>query len=121
MKRSMMQVYIKNSDKAVQFYQNVFDARVLIDARHENGTVAHAELDIFGQVFAICETLETESITGNAMQFCLHFGDGKEELVKNIIEKLSDDGMFTYNDATDWSPLVAGIIDKFGVNWCIFV
>jgi len=90
MKRSMMQVYIKNSGEAVSFYQNVFDAKVLIDARHENGTVAHAELDIFGQVFAICETLEPEIATGNAMQFCLHFGDGNEGLVREIIEKLSD-------------------------------
>ena len=121
MHRSMMQVYIKNSGEAISFYQNVFDAKVLIDARHENGTIAHAELDIFGQVLAICETLESEVATGNAMQFCLHFGDGKEELVRGIIEKLSDGGTFTYHDSTDWSPLVAGIIDKFGVNWCIFV
>lgn len=121
MKRSMMQVYIKNSGEAVQFYRDAFDAKVLIDARHENGTVAHAELDIFGQIFAICETLEGEVATGNSMQFCLHMGEDKTENAKNIIEKLSDGGKFTYHGSTDWSPLMAGIIDKFGVNWCVFV
>lgn len=121
MKRSMMQVYIKNSDKAVQFYKDAFDAKVIIDARHENGTVAHAELDVFGQVLAICETLESEVEVGNSMQFCLHMGEDKAEIAKNIIAKLSDGGRFTYHASTDWSPLVAGIIDKFGVNWCIFI
>ena len=121
MRRSMMQVYIKNSDKAVPFYKSVFDAETLCDHRHENGTVAHAELDIYGQVLAICETLESEVETGNAMQFCLHFGEGKDELVRGIIARLGDSGTFTYRGSTDWSPLLAGIVDKFGINWCIFV
>ena len=121
MHRSMMQIYVKNSNKAVPFYQNAFDAKLLCDHRNENGTLAHAELDIFGQVLAICETLENEVITGNSMQFCLHFGEEKEAVVNKIVEKLSDGGTFTYHGATDWSPLMAGIIDKFGVNWCIFV
>jgi len=29
MKRSMMQVYVKKSDQAVLFYQNVFDANLI--------------------------------------------------------------------------------------------
>ena len=121
MKRSMMQIYIKNSDQAVLFYQNAFDAILMCNYQNDDGTVAHAELDVFGQVLAICETLEKETATGNSMQFCLHFGEGKEDLVRSVIEKLSDGGKFTFHDSTDWSPLVAGIIDKFGVNWCIFV
>ncbi|MCL2003486.1 MAG: VOC family protein [Oscillospiraceae bacterium] len=121
MHRSMMQVYVKGSDLAVPFYQKAFDAGLLCDHRHENGTVFHAELDIYGQVFAICETLESEAVTGNTMQFCLHFGEGKEALVRSIIGKLSDGGKLTYHGSTDWSPLMAGIIDKFGVNWCVFV
>ena len=121
MKRTMMQIYVKDSKQAILFYQNAFDAKLLCDHRHKNGTVAHAELDVFGQVFAICETPESEAVTGNSMQFCMHFGDGKEELVRSIIRKLSDGGKFTYHGSTDWSPLMAGIVDKFGVNWCIFV
>ncbi len=64
MKRSMMQVYVKNSDQAVPIYQNAFGASLLCD--HRSVKVA-------------------------------------------------------FRGPTDWSPLAAGIIDRFGVNWCIFV
>lgn len=116
-----MQIYIKNSNQAVPFYQDAFSATLLCNYPNSDGTVAHAELDIFGQILAICESLEGEITTGNSMQFCLHFGEGKEELVQSIIKKLGNGGKFTYHGSTDWSPLMAGIIDKFGVNWCIFV
>ena len=81
MYRSMMQVYVKESDKALDFYQKAFDAKVVADHRHENGTVAHAELDIYGQIFAICETREDDVDAGNSMQFCLHFGVAKNFLI----------------------------------------
>ena len=121
MYRSMMQVYVKNSDLAVPFYQKVFNAPVLVNALNAEGKAEHVELDIFGQVLAISESLESETVTGNSMQFCLDFGEGKQELVEKIIENLSDGGKFNYHGSTDWSPLVADIVDKFGVRWCIFV
>lgn len=121
MYRSMMQVYIKNSNQAVLFYKNAFDAELVCNHQNGDGTVAHAELNIFGQIFAICESNQEETITGNSMQFCLHFGKGKEELVQKIIDNLSNGGELRYSGAVDWSPLLADIIDKFGVRWCIFV
>ena len=126
MYRSMMQIYVKNSEQALEFYQNAFDAKLLCDQRHENGTVAHAELDIFGQIFAICETRENEINSGNTMQFCLHFGEGKEELVKKIYDALRNDCVnltapITGPGECPWSPCLFGVIDKFDVNWCIYV
>jgi len=117
----MMQVYVKKSDQAVPFYLNAFDAKLVCRHQNDDGTIAHAELDVFGQIMAICESDQKETITGNSMQFCLHFGEGKEELVRKIIDNLSEGGKFTYHGPTDWSPLVAAIVDKFGVHWCIFV
>ena len=126
MKRSMMQIYVKKSDQAVPFYQRAFDAKLLCDHRHENGTVAHAELDIYGQVFAICETRENDVNTGNTMQFCLHFGEENEAAVKKAYDILKEDCMkltapITGPGECPWSPCLFGLIDKFGVNWCIFV
>jgi len=126
MKRSLMQVYIKNSGEAVQYYQNVFDAKALCDHRHENGTVAHAELDILGQVFAICEARDDETVTGNVMQFCLHLGEGKEDYARKVYDILKNDCIkltvpITSPGECPWSPCLFGVIDKFGVNWCIFV
>ena len=121
MLRSMMQAYVKNSAEALLFYQDAFGTK--LNCRHENddGTIAHAELDLFGQVFAISEVNQTTDLIGNSMQFCLHFGEGKETLVQNIIDKLSKDGEIVFLGSTDWSPLMADLIDKFGVRWCIFV
>ena len=121
-----MQVYVKDSGQALDFYQSAFDAKLLCDHRHENGTVAHAELDISGQVFAICEARESEANPGNTMQFCLHFGVGTEETVKKAYAVLKEDCIsltapITGPGECPWSPCLFGLIDKFGVNWCVFV
>ena len=126
MYRSMMQIYVKNSNQAVAFYQNAFDAKLLCNHQNPDGTVAHGELDIFGQVLAICEARDKEVITGNAMQFCLHFGEGKEAFVKKVYTVLKEDCMeltapITNPGECPWSPCLFGLIDKFGVNWCVFV
>jgi len=126
MHRSMMQVYVKDSGRALEFYQRAFDTKVLCDHRNEDGTVAHAELDIYGQVFAICEAREPEVITGNAMQFCLHLGKGKGAIVKKMYEILKEDCIaltapITGPGECPWSPCLFGLVDQFGVNWCVFV
>ena len=126
MYRSMMQIYVKNSNQAVDFYQNAFGAEVLCNHQNDDGTVGHAELDVFGQILAICEARENEVSAGNSMQFCLHMGEGKEALVKNMYNALKEDCMkltapITSPGECPWSPCLFGLIDKFGVNWCIYV
>jgi len=126
MHRSMMQVYVKESNKALEFYQKAFDAKIVADHRHENGTIAHAELNVYGQIFAICEAREDAVNTGNTMQFCLHFGKGKEGLVRKAYDVLREDCMkltapITGPGECPWSPCMFGVIDKYGVNWCVFV
>jgi len=126
MKRSMMQIYVKDSSQAVRFYNKAFGAEILCNHKNDDGTVAHAELDVSGQVLAICEARETETVTGNIMQFCLHFGEGTESHVKEIYDALKEDCIeitapITGPGECPWSPCLFGLIDKFGVNWCIFV
>ena len=126
MYRSMMQIYVKNSSQAVLFYQKVFDAEIKCCHQNDDGTVAHAELDVCGQVLAICEARETEVVTGNTMQFCLHFGEGTEEFVQKVYGVLKEDCMqltapITGPGECPWSSCLFGLIDKFGINWCIFV
>ncbi len=121
MKRSMMHAYVKNSAQAVPFYLNALGAKLICCHYNADGTIAHAELELYGQIFSFSESGEKEPITGNTMQFCLHFGEGNEELVQKIINNLSEGGKNDFSGSADWSPLVADLTDKFGVRWGIFV
>lgn len=121
MHRSMMQVYVKGSDKAVEFYKNAFDAKLLSIHPKPDGTLYHAELDVYGQIMALSELGEDQAVTGNTMQFCLHFGEGKEYIVQKIYDALKDGAtMVCPLGPCEWSSLMVCLIDKFGVNWCIF-
>jgi PhnB protein len=127
MKRSMMQVFVVGSDKALEFYRNAFDAEVLCSYPDSKGLLMHAELDVYGQVLAISELTEENMMseipdTGNTMMFCLEFGEGREAVVQKIYESLKEDAKFLSPLAKcDYSPLMAHIVDKYGVRWCIFV
>lgn len=127
MERSLMQVYVKDSDKAVAFYQKVFDAKLVSGYPDEGGRYYHAELDVYGQILAVAECCygnygEAEGTVGNTMQFCLHFGEGTEELVRKIAGDLQEGAKVLYPlGPTSHSPLLTDLIDQFGVRWCIFV
>ncbi|GAB6109474.1 VOC family protein [Fusibacter bizertensis] len=123
MYRSMMQVYVEKSDKAVEFYQKVFDAKLVASHLNCDGTYMHAELDIYGQILAISEAdQEKDRIEGNNMQFCLHFGEGNETIVTKIYDILKEDAKIDFPLCwCGYSPLMASLVDKFGVYWCIFV
>jgi PhnB protein len=121
----MMQIYVKNSNQAITLYQKAFNSEIKCNHKNDDGTVGHAELNIYGQILAICEARDAETVTGNIMQFCLHFGEGKEEFVKKAYDVLKEDCMkltapITSPGECPWSSCLFGLIDKFGVNWCIY-
>lgn len=83
----------------------------------------HAELNVYGQILAISEALKDEDrITGTTMQFCLHFGEGKEDLVQKAYNTLKESAEILYHlGPCDYSAMMVDLIDKYGVRWCIFV
>jgi PhnB protein len=127
MNRSMMQVFVKESDKALEFYRNAFDAKVLCSYPDSEGLLMHSELEVYGQILAVSELTEESGMgeipdAGNTMMFCLELGDGKEAVVQKIYESLKDGAKFlTPLEKCDYSPLQTHIVDKFGVRWCIVV
>ena len=124
MLRSMFQIYIKDSIEAVEFYQKAFDAKLVAWDKNEDGSYMHAELDIFGQILALSEALPEagERNSGNTMQLCLHLGAGNEEIVKKAYEVLKEGAQIhTPLGEMFFSPLMFGLIDKFKVNWCVFI
>ena len=122
MLRSMMHVYVKDSGQAIQFYQKAFNAELLCSYPDNGEPLSHGELNIYGQVFALAELSDDSAVTGNTMQFCLEFGKGKEAVVQEIYDVLKDGAKIIHPlGPIDFSPLLGGLIDKYGVNWCIFV
>ena len=124
MKRSLMQIYVKNSVEAMNFYQKALGAKVIADYRFANGTIEHAELDIHGQILSLSEFSPEfgDFAPGTTMQFCLHFGKGNENFVQQAYEALSVDALKPGElGKISFSPLFFALTDKFGVNWCVFV
>ena len=121
MLRSMMQVFVKGSEEALEVYRRAFNAEVLCAYPYESGGYMHAELNAYGQVIAVSE-IEEERVTGNTMMFCFHMGEGCEEQVlqayavlKDGAEKIMPPGPCGY------SSCQFTLVDKFGVYWCVFI
>lgn len=122
MKRTMFQLYLKGCDEAIALYTKAFDATVDAVYRDpESNAIAHAEIRAFGQCIAFSER-NSESVAGNTMQFCFHFGEGNEETVRKAYEVLKEGAQIDFPlGSCEWSSCVFGLVDKFGVNWCVFV
>lgn len=128
MKRSMMQAYVIRSDEAVALYQKAFGATLIASYPNSDGTFFHAELDIQGEILAVSERNSEyaikgdETITGNAMQFCFHYGEGNDDMVRKAYEVLRKDAKILMPLAPcEWSSLMTDLIDKYGIRWCLFV
>ncbi len=122
MKRSMMQIYTKGSGQAVELYRKAFDATLGYHIKSSDDTFYHAELDICGHTLAIAETNEASLVTGNTMQFCLHYGEGNETMVRKAYELLKDGSQILFPlGPCEFSPLMTDLIDQYGVRWCLFV
>ncbi|MEL4860556.1 VOC family protein [Pseudoflavonifractor phocaeensis] len=122
MKRSMFQVYVRGSNGAVPFYQKAFDAPLLDSYLNSDGTYYHSELDVYGQILAVSEAMPgTAAETGSVMQFCLHFEERDEALVRKIYDALKEGAQVHFPlGPCDYSPLMADLTDRFGVRWCLF-
>jgi len=117
----MMQMYVKGSLDAVGLYQKAFEATLSNEHKDENGNYIHAELNAYGQILAISEANE-DRIPGNTMQFCFHLGEGNEEAIKKAYDLLKDGAKISYPlGPCFFSPYMFGLIDKYGINWCLFV
>ncbi len=126
--RSILQIYVKGSDEAFEFYKKAFDASIGFQDIDENGKVIHRELDVGGQAIAVGEALDTaraggnRRVTGNTMQFCIQFGEGQEDKVRKAYETLFDGAeIITPFGELFFSPCGVELVDKYGVWWCLFV
>ena len=124
LKRTMLQLNLVNCDEAMKLYLEAFDGKMLCEYRNADGTVAHAEMDCYGQVIAFSEWDQHKPLS-MTMQFCFHFEEGQEAPVRKayavlkknaIILSVLDDPF----DPCDYAKHQFCLIDRFGVNWCLF-
>ena len=121
MKKSLFQLYINGCEDAVPFYEKAFDAVAGNMYRDpSDNSILHCELKFLGQVIALSERTG-ETCCGNTMQLCFQLG-GDEVLIKKIYETLKKDADIHFPlGKCVFSPLMFGLVDKFGVNWCFFI
>ena len=107
MKRSMMQAYVKGSREAVKLYINAFNATLGYNVKSPDGTFYHSELDICGHTLAVAEANDgmDDRITGNTMQFCLHYGKGNEDMVQQAYEILKEGSKILFPLGSCWTRL----------------
>jgi PhnB protein len=114
-------VYVKDSVEAVRLYQEAFGATLSNEARNSDGTFLHVELDVCGHIIALSER-KNAGIPGNTMQFCFHYGEGHDKAVERAYQVLKEGSQILHPiGPCFFSPCMAGFIDKFGVNWCLYV
>lgn len=128
MRRSMMQAYVKRSDLAVALYQKAFGAELVSGYPNEDGTYYHSELDVYGQILAVAEAggmypgRQENGISGDTMQFCLHFEEGEEDKLRRAYDALKEGAEILYPlGPCPFSRLMADLIDPFGVRWCLLL
>ncbi len=124
MNRIFYQVYVRNSDLAIETYHKAFNATILNQFKTPEGINVHTELDVYGQVFALSELNppEEKAVAGNTMQFCLQFGKEEKELITKAYEILQLNAVINYPlGECFFSEFMTDVTDTFGVRWCLFV
>ena len=123
MSKSAFHICVKESVKALEFYQKVFDAKLLCRYNNcDDGTIYHSEIEAYGQIMMVTELMEENTVTGNAMTFVMQFSEGEEDIVRKIYDSLKDEATIICPlGSCDYSPLQTDLIDKFGVHWGILI
>lgn len=112
---------ITNATQALEFYRDVFGARI-IDATRMNGVVVHAEID-FGQghlqigepspAYGLVPPTETPNACYSLGLYC--------ENVNEVLDKAIEAGSTVREPVTNLvsGDRFASIIDPFGIRWSI--
>ncbi len=124
-------LYIKNTNEAVEFYQEAFGLTLGYNEKFKDGTYMHAELQKDGKtIFAISEHNNEALVSDLHMQVLnkispttslgINFATEKE--VKKAYEFLLKEGI-AYREIGElpWSKCSADVLDKYGVYWYLYM
>jgi len=109
-------VYVKNSAKAVELYQQVFGLELGYHVKNPDGSFFHSELYRNGECFLAVVEAPRANTEESVVQLGYEF-DSPEE-VRCAYELLKEGGRIDMPiGELPWSPCAASIVDKFGVWW----
>lgn len=120
-------LYLKNSVEAATFYCDAFNMTVGYNAKHDDGSYLHAELEKNGKsIFAVSESkddvIRKAMLATNQPTMSLGINLDSNEELNFAYEKISVDGhILRPIGSLPWSPYSADVVDKFGVCWYIYV
>ena len=120
-------LYIKNSVEALEFYLDAFGMSLGYNAKNEDGSYLHAELEKDGKsIFAVSESDEPEIVKATlaterpTMSYGISLGNETE--LNHAYKKLAEGGHILRElGSLPWSPSSADVVDKYGVYWYIYV
>ena len=120
-------LYVKDSNKAVDFYMNAFKMTLGYNALHEDGSYLHAELQKEGRsIFAVSENHDA-GVAKAMLAFsqptisCGVNLDNEEEL-RYAFNRLAEGGHIIRElSSVPWSSCSGDVVDKYGVCWYLFV
>lgn len=122
-------MYIKDSIKAVEFYQEAFGLTLGNYEKNEDGTFLHAPLMKNGkEIFAVSEETGNGALVNmmlsSSQQPIMIYGlvfDHEDE-VKKAYQMLLEGGRINLPlTSTPWSSCCGEVIDKFGVAWFVCI
>ncbi len=125
-----LQVYIKGSADAIDFYQKAFGTVLGYNVRNADGTYMHAELYLDDQMLIALSEAGSNTGTELMMQHSssdyptMNFGVslGSAEAVTKAYEVLTEGGIILLPiGPLPWNACCANVIDRFGVFWYISI
>ena len=111
----------KGADAAIKWYVNVLGAKEKMRFNSPDGTVAHAEITVGGDVIMLAEenpqyNSSPKTLKGNSVNLCIYVPD-----VDAVIKKATDNGAKLILPAEDqfYGDRSGRIEDPFGYRWII--
>jgi len=116
---------IKNAEKAIEFYQRAFGARIVGKIyMPDRSTIAHAELEIGDSKIMLAEeneqwkNLSPQTIGDSAVNLCLYVDDVDTVFAKAISEGAQQLGEMEVKDQF-YGDRTGSVVDPFVHKWSI--
>jgi PhnB protein len=115
---------MKNADKAIEFYKNVFNAKEIGRITMPGGIIGHAELQVGDSRIMIAEEMPDwgnkgpETLGGSCVVICLYVED-----VDKVYKKAIENGARVDNNMEPrdqfYGDRTGSLVDPFGHKWSI--